>query len=382
MTRKESPSLLLPCAAAAAQAFAFMNHAPLVPLLMRDLDISPTQAGLLSTATFLAGGVFSIPLGGLTDRFGPKRVTGAAMAILVASAIGAGLSSSYAVMLLTRVAAGVSLASVFVAGGRYVNAFWQGERQYLAQGFHGGMIQLGVGASIFLLPLLASSLGWRGALVASALPALLAWLAWEWKASPGARSTAQAPLRSLFGNATIWRLGFAHTSMFGTSIVLGAWIAVYLVHEFALPLGVAGVIGSLGSLIGAAARPAGGVLVAARLIRARAMVHLTLGGIVVALGILAWPARPLALAVVGMALAGVATTLGFASIVSLAARLAPGAPAAALGLIALVATFGVIVGAPLVGALWSASGSFTLPLAVLALLPAAALALSLGLPRE
>jgi hypothetical protein len=68
--------------------------------------------------------------------------------------------------------------------------------------------------------------------------------------------------------------------------------------------------------------------------------------------------------------------------VALAARAAPAAPGAALGLIGLVATPGVIVGAPLVGALLSASGGFALPFAILALLPATTLALSLGLPGD
>lgn len=376
------PSLLLPCAAAAAQAFAFFNHAPLVPLLIRDLGISPTQVGLLSAATVLAAGVFSLPLGGLTDRLGPKRVASLAIATLVVSAIGTGLASSYAVMLAMRVVAGVSLASVFIAGGRYVNAFWQGDRQFLAQGLHGGSIQIGIGAAIFLLPLLAGPLGWRGALIASGAPPLVAWLVWEWKARPGARGAPQTSALSLLGHGTIWRLGFAHASMFGTSIVLGTWIAAYLVHEFALRLEVAGAIGSLASLIGAVGRPAGGALVAVRVVGPRAMIQLTLAGIVVSLAIMAWPARPLVAAMLGMGLAGVATTLGFASIVSLAARAAPGAPAGALSLIGVVATFGVIVGAPLVGWLWSASGSFTLPLAVLAVLPTCTLALSLRLPSR
>ncbi|MBI1734501.1 MAG: MFS transporter [Candidatus Rokubacteria bacterium] len=364
------------------QGFGFMNHAPVVPLVMRDAGVSPAAAGFLTTATFLSCAVFSIPLGALTDRFGPKRVTAFVLALLAVSAIGLAAAPSYGFMLATRVLAGVSLASVFVAGGQYVTTHWSGARQHVAQGLHGGSILLGVGAGVFVLPALSEALGWRAAIALSALPAVLGALVWLFAARPGAPSVRRAAIASVYRSATLWRLGIAHTSMFGTGIVLGAWVAVYLVSEFDLPVAYAGFFGSLGLLIGAAGRPVGGVLVSLGWGRPRALIVVTLAGILVALAVMAWPGRPLAVAVAGIAVAGVATSLGFAPIVALAARAAPGAAGAALGLIGLHATFAVVAGAPLVGALWSATGSFTVPLGALALMPAAALVLALGLPRD
>lgn len=377
-----APSLVLPCLAAAVQGFAFMNHAPVVPLVMRDLGVSPAAAGLLTTATFVACGGFSAPLGALTDRFGPKRVTAAAILVLVVSAIGFAFAPSYPLMLVTRVLAGVSLASVFVAGGLYVNVHWSGPRQYFAQGLHGGSILLGVGAGVFLLPGLGEALGWRVAILLSAAPALAVAVLWMLVARPGTLPVARASIASVYRSSRIWRLGIAHTSMFGTSIVLGAWIAVYLTTEFGLSLGYAGVFGSTGLLIGAVGRPAGGVLVSRGVVRPHRLIVATLAGIVIALGLLAWPGRPLAVAMLGVVAAGVATSLGFAPIVTLAGRAAPGAPGAALGLIGLAATFVVIIGAPVVGALWSAFGNFTVPLAVFAVMPATALVLALGLGSD
>lgn len=96
-----------------------------------------------------------------------------------------------------------------------------------------------------------------------------------------------------------------------------------------------------------------------------------LGTAVVALGLVAWPARPLPVALAGIVLLGVAAALAYSPVVSLAAVAAPEvADAAALGLIGLVATPGVIVGAPLVGALLTVSGDFTAPWLALAVLPA------------
>lgn len=374
------PSLALPCAAAAVQAFAFMNHAPLMSTLIADLHITPTQAGLLSTAMVLSAGIVCIPLGGLTDRFGPKRVVGIGIALVAVSAFAAGLAPSYAVLLLTRLIAGVSFAIVFVAGGRYINAFWQGDRQYLAQGLHGGVMQLGIGGAIFLLPLVATRFGWRGAFMVSSIPPFVVWLLWEWKARAGAAAASRATISSVLSNGTIWRLGVAHSATFGIALVLGTWIAVYLTREFGLPLAAAGALGSVVPLVGVAGRPLGGALVARGLVNPRRMVQVPLAALLIALVMMAWPGRPLGVALFGMAVAGTATTLGFASIVALTARAAPGAPGAALGLLALVLDAFVIVGAPLVGALLTRSGSFTMPFGALALLPVVALVLLRKLP--
>ncbi|MBI1733711.1 MAG: MFS transporter [Candidatus Rokubacteria bacterium] len=373
--------LIVPCLAAAAQSFAFTNHAPLVPLMIADLGISPTEAGLLTTAAFVTAGALSVPLGGLTDRIGPKRVTALAMTLLAIATAGLALTSSLSVMLLTRALAGVSLATVFIAGGGYVNAWWTGERQFLAQGLHGGAVQLGIGLGLLTLPAIGERLGWRTAIGVSAVVIVVSLVHWQAMARPTPPAPARAPLGSVLGNATIWRLGLVHTATFGLAILLGTWIATYLVHEFALSLATAGVLGSVGLVIGAVGRPLGGIVVARRYAAPRTLILTMLGAATVGLGLLAWPARPLALAITGIVLVGVAAAFAYAPVVALAARSAPDSAGAALGLISLVATPGVIIGAPLVGALLTASGGFTVPWAVLMVIPAATLVATTRLPR-
>ena len=61
--RDRPPSLFVPCLAGAAQSMFFLNHARVLPLIMSDLAVSPTQAGLLSTAAFFGGGLAAVPMG-------------------------------------------------------------------------------------------------------------------------------------------------------------------------------------------------------------------------------------------------------------------------------------------------------------------------------
>jgi NNP family nitrate/nitrite transporter-like MFS transporter len=378
---ERAPSLLLPCIVAGAQSMTFTNHAPLIPLIVRDLHITPAQAGFLSTAMFVVGGVASLGIGNLSDRVGPKPVLTATMACLALATVGIGLAPTYAVMLVMKMLAGFSLTGVFVAGGHYVAAHWRGPRQYMVQGAYGGMIQLGAGVSIFTMPLAAAHVGWRGALVLSAVPVILTLVWWHAAAVPPDTPPVRQRMRVVLGDHRIWRLGFAHTSMFGVSIVVGTWIAVYFVHEFGFRLGAAGVLGSARLVLGFLGRPAGGLLVTALGLSPRGLIVGTLAANTLGLLLMAAPGRPLALAVSGMVLVGLGSSVGYAAIMATTSRARPDAAGAALGVVGMVSTFAVIVFAPVVGELYSRTGDFTVPFLVLALLPVAALLAALPLPR-
>lgn len=383
MAARSTPSLLVPCVVAAAQALVFINHAPLLPLIMPELAMTPAQAGLLSTATFGAGGLVALPLGALTDRMGPRRVMGACLALFAVTTVALGLAPSYAAMLVARLVSGAAVTGTFIAGSAYVTRLWTGREAYLAQGLFGGSIQLGIGVAIFVLPWVAAGAGWRAALALCAVPVGLAWLLWQHAAVSLPRTDGVGSGRGRpFGDPVVWQLALVNAAGFGLNVVVGAWITVYFVSEFALPLTLAGSFGSLAVLIGMAARPLGGVLSARGPVAPRTLILATLGGTIAALGLLAWPGRPVAAAVVGIVGVGVMTTLSYPATIALVGRAQPRAAGAALGVIATVSPAAVVVGAPLTGALLSMTGDFTVPFLALALLPFAALVWGFALPRN
>lgn len=383
MAARSAPPLLVPCVAAAAQALVFINHAPLLPLIMPELDLTPAQAGLLSTATFGAGGLVALPLGTLTDRMGPRRVMSACLVLFAVTTVALGLAPSYAAMLVARLVSGAAVTGTFIAGSAYVTRLWTGRDAYLAQGLFGGSIQLGIGVAIFVLPWLAAGVGWRAALALCAVPVGLAWLLWQRAAVTVPPAGGAGPGRGRpFGDPVVWQLALVNAAGFGLNVVVGAWITVYFVSEFALPLTRAGIFGSLVVLIGMGARPLGGVLSARGPLAPRTVILLTLAGTIAALVLLAWPGRPVAAAVVAIVGVGVMTTLSYPATIALVGRVQPQAAGAALGVIATVSPAAVVVGAPLTGALLSMTGDFTVPLLTLALLPLAALVWALALPRS
>ena len=380
--RRDEPSLLLPCIVTSAQTLILINHAPLLPLIMRDLGITPAQAGLLSTATFLGGGLLAIPVGQLTDWLGARWMTAGSLAILLLSTLGMAVAPGYGSLLAIRLFSGMGVCVSFIATSHYANAHWSGPRSALAQGLLGGCMQLGIGIAIFVLPLLATLVGWRWALALCAVPLVVAlglWLRWA-RATPPRRGSA--PMRSVFADPASWRLGLVNGATFGLTVVLGTWVAVYFVEEFGLTLALAGMFGAQTALLGMVGRPIGGLLIARGAVSARALIRWMLAGSALALLLLAWPGRPMGAAVGAVILVGITASLSYPGLLVLASRVRPDATGAVLGVVSTVGSLVVILGAPSIGALFSASGGFSLPLGLLALLPAAAVWATAGLPRD
>jgi MFS family permease len=139
----------------------YTNHAAVLPLLMAELGFGPVQAGLLSTAFFVTLAVACVPAGLLIDRLGPTGVGTAGLLAVFASNLALGYARDFPDLLLIKVAGGFGCALAFIAGMRYAALVVPPARVPRALGLYGGFVQLGGGTSLYLIPLLASRLGWR-----------------------------------------------------------------------------------------------------------------------------------------------------------------------------------------------------------------------------
>jgi MFS family permease len=334
--------------------------------------VSLTMVGVFTTALFVMHAAMQLPAGRLTDRHGARRV-GLAGAALVAACNAVALAdASVPLTIAARTVMGIGTAICFVAGSDYVRSTGGGP---FAQGIFGAAGVGSGGLALLIVPQLEPAIAWRSSYVTAGVVALLgaAALMLGPPDPPRARPLADASAGSVGRDRLLWRLAVLHTASFGLSILIGNWVTTLLERTGDLSTGAAGAVGSLTLLLGIATRPAGGWAMRARpawggrLVAASFVVGAA-GTLVLIVG------RPLGVALVASALVGLAAGIPFAYVFSTAAAARPDAPAAAIGLVNMVAAALILVGNPLLGLAFSSLTGGRIAFAAIALLWLAAIA--------
>jgi MFS family permease len=157
---------------------------------------------------------------------------------------------------------------------------------------------------------------------------------------------------------------------FGLADAITTWISVYFITRYGLQLEAAGALSSLALFVGVIVEPLGGFLLArgykpALLIRIGTLMSF------LSMLALAFPVHIFPLALIGLLLFAIGTTLPYAAIFSMAATVGKNSGAGsgiAQGIVALLASQAGFTGAPLIGFLFGRTNSFSIALGVVGLL--------------
>jgi len=315
-----------------------------------DLGLSDVQAGLLSTALFTAYFVATLVTSGLPDRFGPKRVIAVGLGVAVVGTTVFATGASFPVLLLAKAIQGSGSALAFVASTRFIAGLYGDRQPHFGLGLYGGGFPLGSALALLSTPTIAGAVGgWRGSFRAEAAGLAVILVLWIFIAPSIPRVRRSGSMVDALRNANCWLLSLQHAAGFGMAIAAGSWITVYLLREFALPLVLSGILGSLLLLLAFLTRPLGGLLVTRGTLRTKAVMRAGDVAVVAGVALLSIPGRPLPLALAGAVVLGVGVGLPYAAVFNTAAASLPRAPGAAQGLAAIGGTAGVMIGAPVMG---------------------------------
>ena len=141
--------------------------------LMRELSVGATALGSLSAFYFYTYASIQLPVGMLTDRFGPRKLMSAAAGLCAFASIGFALSDSIVTASIGRALIGGTVAFAFVGTLSIAGYFFKSSRYTLLAGL---LQSVGMCGAIFgQAPLrhLVESLGWRGTMTALAGVAVL-----------------------------------------------------------------------------------------------------------------------------------------------------------------------------------------------------------------
>ena len=250
------------------------------PLVRHDLGLSVQGMGLLLSAFLWSYAFSQLPAGALIDRFGPRRMLSAGLALWsVAQALG-GLVGSFGQFFAARMLLGVGESPQSPASARIVRDWFAVGSRGTATGIWNCSSTLGSAIAVPLLTVLMLHLGWRwmfgcmgiaGLLLAAVFyilhrdPAEVVLDPAEDThlgdaADAGGRVTWRA-WRRLFGYRTSWGMiaGF-----FGCIYVLwiyNAWLPAYLEIDRHMSIGRTGWVAAIPFLFGVAGSLVGGRLV-------------------------------------------------------------------------------------------------------------------------
>ena len=250
-------------------------------LIQDELGIPVAKMGLLLSAFLWAYAIAQLPVGGLIDRYGPRKLLGLGLFSWSVAQAAGGLVNGFGVFIAARFALGVGEAPLFPGGARVVRD-WFGIRE---RGFATGLLQsassLGNFIAVPLLTFLMLRLSWRWMfLIVGAAGVLLAAVWWSIHRDPsevrltaderrylteGDENTTSKPpsfaeWRQLFAHRTTWGMiaGF-----FGTIYTLWlytGWLPYYLEHERHMSVARVGVVAAIPYFFGCVGAVVGGWL--------------------------------------------------------------------------------------------------------------------------
>lgn len=230
--------------------------------LTADFGLSAGQVGMIVAIPILAGSLFRVIMGVLTDRFGPKKTAIGGMIVTMIPLLwgwlfGYTLSELYMIGILLGVA-GASFAAALPMASRWYPPHLQGVAMGIAGAGNSGTLL----ATLFG-PRLAEVVGWNGVLGLALIPLSIVLCLYVFMAKEPPNQPAPKPLKqyfSVFKEKDTWYFCLLYSVTFGGFVGLTSFLSYFFVSEY----GVSGVrAGDIVTLIvasGSFLRPVGGLI--------------------------------------------------------------------------------------------------------------------------
>jgi cyanate permease len=144
----------------------FASAFSLIPLWVKDLGISRTQAGFLTGLWYFTGIFVTLPVGWLADRIPLRRLFLSLWALNLAGTALMAEASGFTMLCLGRVVLSAGMAGHFVASPKLLATWFEGRKEFgLVMGFYSMSMTAGVYASLMVLGRVGEQSGWRPAML-------------------------------------------------------------------------------------------------------------------------------------------------------------------------------------------------------------------------
>lgn len=251
--KKPWPIVIVLCVTATAGYICRVNISTAAPLLMKEFGLSQIQMGRIFSAFLLGYAAFQIPSGAFSDRFGARRVltwivwfwvTLTVLQTIVGwSKFLTASTIAVAAFMIFRFLLGITASPMYPGSAQGISRWVLPEFQARANGIVIASIGLGSAIAPILVSNVMVAFGWRIALIASAIPALLVALVWlkvkepqqvNYFTSGKSIEKIKKPSSDINGrinSGSFYLLTISYTLQGYVGYIFVSWFYLYLVQE-------------------------------------------------------------------------------------------------------------------------------------------------------
>ncbi|MHB9836681.1 MFS transporter [Paraburkholderia terrae] len=237
------------------------------PLIRHDLGLSLGQMGLLLSAFSWSYALFQLPVGGLVDRVGPRKLLGIGLIVWSLAQAAGGFVSTFGWFIIARIVLGIGEAPQFPSAARVVSNWFPLRARGKPTGIFNSASPLGTALAPLCLSILVVNFHWRWAFIVTGIVGLFVAVVWlavyrdpakatmteeerrylegdeaERKPAP---SLTFAEWRSLFSHGTTWGMLIGFFGSVYLNWVYLTWLPGYLTMERHMSLMHTGVAASI-----------------------------------------------------------------------------------------------------------------------------------------
>jgi sugar phosphate permease len=211
-------------------------NAVIAPDLVRELELSAADLGLMTSLFYAGFALVQLPLGAALDRYGPRLALPALMLVAAAGALVFAAADSFAPLAAGRALIGVGMAGGLMGAIKAFGVWFSHERVATVTSLMVGLGACGGLAAATPLAWLNQQIGWRlvfawGAAVVVLVAAFIA--LGTRNAPPGmawrAQTNASGGFGQIFRDARFWRIAPLNFFLIGTMLAVQTlWGGPYL----------------------------------------------------------------------------------------------------------------------------------------------------------
>ena len=154
-------------------AFDVMLYALVLPAVMQDLGLTKATAGLIGSATLVAGAVGGVLFGRIADRYGRTRALMGSILLYSVFTAAAGFAQTAVHLALFRIGLGLGMGGEWASGAALVAETWPDEHRGKALGLMQSAWAVGYALAAIVATFVLPIWGWRAVFLVGVVPALL-----------------------------------------------------------------------------------------------------------------------------------------------------------------------------------------------------------------